>query len=726
MSFAALHKLIAYLLSGLGFLALSLGSELSTVSLTLIALGWGASIFAEGERVATPGWSRGWTTAVVGLFVVQVLRGVGGGSVLVLAMEFTAFLQISRLMNRRGARDYQQIAVLAFLHLITATVLSTELAYGMIFLGFVIVTPWMLALSHLRREIEGNYPGASPMQGRAVADVRRVLASRRVIGPRFLVGTAALALPIFVLTASIFLFFPRVGLGLLTFGHARSQRVTGFGNSVDLTGFGTIRDDPTVVLRVTPPASTPTPRPARLSLRLRGTSFDRYDGRRWTRSPSTPRSVGHLEEVYPLSRHPERGRDQAVRIVLEPLDEPVLFLPPGTVAVSIPPRNAAGMLHGRGLELAPGMDLRYADRDNLGLVYVAHASLDPHEATLPAPSLQERALELEVPPHHERVAALAATLTAGATSSREKAERLTHFLRDTGRFRYTLELADLGDEVPPLDGFLFRTRAGHCEFFATALAVLLRASGVPARNATGFLGGRYNPFGDYYAVRQGDAHSWVEAWLGNSEGWVTFDPTPPRRAELGPQDGALSGLDALLDALRTRWTTRVVGYDLESQLSLFEGVERFFRGLFSDESVSAHRGLDPRDADPHRHAPARNALLVVLLAVLVTALVVARVKGARRTQTGPLSTPLRPAQRDAVTLYRELERALVAAGHARSPSTTPLEHAEALTASGFAAADAARGITDAYLRARFGGTNLEPTTLAALRRRLREVRHARA
>ena len=178
--------------------------------------------------------------------------------------------------------------------------------------------------------------------------------------------------------------------------------------------------------------------------------------------------------------------------------------------------------------------------------------------------------------------------------------------------------------------FLFRTKAGHCEFFATALAVLLRASGVPTRNVTGFLGGRYNGYGDYYAVRQGDAHSWVEAWLGDEEGWITLDPTPPIRGELGPQEGALSGLDALFDALRTRWTTRVVGYDLESQVSLFRSVARFLRGLSGDERVSGERGLGGGERTRAGGGPSRTIVLLAVLAAALAALLVWRAVRARR------------------------------------------------------------------------------------------------
>ncbi len=722
MSFAALHKLVAYLLSGLGLFALSLGGELGPGALALIAIGWCASFFAEGERLARPAWARGWTMAVVAMLTLQVLRGFFDGAILALAIEFTAFLQISRLMNRRDAAAYQQIAVLAFLHLIAATVLSTEFSYAAIFVGFVVVTPWMLALSHLRREIEGNYPGVARQEGRAIADVKRVLASRRVVGPRFLAGTAALAVPIFALTAVVFLFFPRVGLGLLAFGRSRAQRVAGFGNTVDLGGFGTIRDDPTVVLRVTPPADGPTERPPQLAMRMRGTAFDRYDGRTWTRSEGLPRNVGHFGEEYPLVRYASPERDVALRIVLEPLDESVVFLPPNTVALSVPPRGVGGAPRGRDLRIASGQELRYVDGDDVGLVYVAHVSRDPREQTLPAPTSEERLAYLAVPPGHERVAALATSLVRGARTPAEKAERLQRHLRDEGRYRYTLSLSE-PPTGPPLEHFLFRARAGHCEFFATALAVMLRASGVPTRNVTGFLGGRYNPYGGYYAVRQGDAHSWVEAWLGeDSGGWVTFDPTPPARGEVGPPEGLFSGLEALVDALRTRWTTRVVGYDLSAQIGLFRSIGRALRGLRATQGSAGDRSLGRRGtASSGSEMP--TWMMVVVALVAASIMVVAwRMSRRGAASERPRAVALAASQREAIALYVALERALAASGHARPRERTPREHALQLRAAGYAGADVVEAITDAYLRARFGGAVLAPEELATLRGRLRALR----
>ena len=112
-------------------------------------------------------------------------------------------------------------------------------------------------------------------------------------------------------------------------------------------------------------------------------------------------------------------------------------------------------------------------------------------------------------------------------------------------FRYTLKLTGTPGR-DPLAHFLFETRAGHCEYFASAMAVMLRAIGIPSREVNGFLPGEYNDLGGDYIVRASDAHSWVEAYFPGS-GWITFDPTPPAPDSgygLFDRDEHVSRLDA--------------------------------------------------------------------------------------------------------------------------------------------------------------------------------------
>src|SRR5262249_6137389 len=119
------------------------------------------------------------------------------------------------------------------------------------------------------------------------------------------------------------------------------------------------------------------------------------------------------------------------------------------------------------------------------------------------------------------------------------------------------------------------SRRGHCEFYSTAMVVLLRELKVPSRNVTGFIGGSYNRFGHYYAVRQGDAHSWVEVFLPE-RGWQTFDPTPPAESEPRSElSGLLAFVRDVIEATGQRWERYVVGYDLRQQVYLFESVSRF-------------------------------------------------------------------------------------------------------------------------------------------------------
>jgi hypothetical protein len=715
VSFSLLHKSVAYLLSGLGLLALSLGSELSELTLVLVLLGYVASWFAEDKLIHRSYYAQAWTAAVVGCLGLQVLRGVLTELTLALAIEFAAFLQISRLFNRRTAVDYQQIAVLAFLHLIAATVLSTNLSYAALFVGFVIATPWMLALSHLRREIEGNYPAQTDADPNARVAIRRVLASRRVVGPRFLLGTALLSLPLFAMTLAIFVTIPRVGQGFLTFQRQPGQRVAGFGNQVELGGFGVIRDDPTVVLRVMPLPRVNQKAP-RLSLRLRGTSFDRYDGRRWTRSPGAamrmPRAHPHAFVVH---RAPRPGRDKQLQIALDHLEEPVVFLPEGTVALSIPPRLAGVQNRPRSLYYAAGLDVRYDRPDGLGLMYTAYIGTRPEEAALPPVADEQREQYLQLPPGHERIAALARTIVGDAKTAADMARRIESYLKD-GRYIYSLSQPDVGNRLP-LEVFLFEQKRGHCEYYSSAMAVMLRTLGVPARNVTGFVGGQYNPYGGYYALRQGDAHSWVEAYQRGA-GWVTYDPTPTSRSALGPREGLWSDVGAMIDALRTRWNASVVGYDLRAQVGLLRKLSNWFESRRNRDGDRGARGRSYGLRDSLKPALRWGAALLIAFVVGWLALRTLRRAADRGVR------PRSKQQAQVSHLYAELERALARRGRPRPPAQTPLEHARKLGQQGFAQHADVELVTRTYLEARYGGRPLHAAELATLKQAIARVRKA--
>ena len=148
---------------------------------------------------------------------------------------------------------------------------------------------------------------------------------------------------------------------------------------------------------------------------------------------------------------------------------------------------------------------------------------------------------------------------SGAISDLARARAIERHLR----VDYGYTLATSRPEVAdPLAYFLFVRRKGHCEYFASSMAVMLRTLGIPSRMATGFQSGVYNPVTDLWLIRASDAHSWVEAWIPGY-GWTTFDPTPP---DPKPAPSACSPAPALyLDAAETFWQQWVVSYDLRAR-----------------------------------------------------------------------------------------------------------------------------------------------------------------
>ncbi len=719
MSFALLQKIVTYLLSGLGLVALSFGGELTPLALALVALGFIVSWFAEAPRIDQPVYVRGWTVAVVIGLGVQLFRGFSsGGGWLALVMEFAAFLSISRLFNRRSAAEYQQLAVLAFMHLIAATVLTTDLGYAGVFVAFVIATPWALTFAHLRGEIERNYP--SDATNGQVTNATRVLGSRRIVGPSFLAWTALLSVPMFAMTIVLFMLFPRVGLGFVSFGKNRGQAVAGFGNNVELGGFGVIRDDPTIVLRVTP-SRILDPAEMQRYLRLRGTAFDSYDGRRWTRSEGESVNMHAIRDYYPLRRMEDRHSDFRFKIVLDRLDEPVLFLPAGTVGVRIPSRAVPGRESRTRVTRGHGLDLRYTNNDELGIVYEAVASLNASELDVPVARDVDDGRYLDMPPGHERVIELAQRLSKDLTDREQIANHFLAYLRDQDRFQYSLEQPAVGVRWP-LEVFLFEAKRGHCEYFATALAIMLRSVGIPSRNVTGFVGGEYNPYGRYYGMRQSDAHSWVEALLPG-RGWVTLDPTPTARDGMGPARSLFSDLNNMIDAMRSYWMTQVLSYDLRSQIGMLRSLREWSRG-FSMPSFGFDRKQDSETGSGESATSSSSSRSLLAAAAGLVVLAIAAFFALRAWSSRTKRRDLARSAREAQKLYRELERVLERKGQARPAHVSPEAHARALTKGGFAAADAVEELTRVYLASRYGAVDLSEERLKRARERLSEIKRA--
>jgi hypothetical protein len=305
--------------------------------------------------------------------------------------------------------------------------------------------------------------------------------------------------------------------------------------------------------------------------------------------------------------------------------------------------------------------------------------------------------DLEVPAHLDpRVRALAQQLTAGRDPV-DAALAVERYLSSS--YKYTRELA--GESSDPIASFLFERRRGHCELFSSAMVILLRAAGIAARNVTGYYGGIRSDAG-YYAVRAGDAHSWVEVYFPG-KGFVAFDPTPS--ADRGStQGGAWAKLVLLWDSVSQKWRAFVVDYDL-----LTQGRLALRAGALLREAGERLSGKGSGKA--FRLAWAKTLLLVLALAA--AAWVLWRRRAAFRRRTRP--PPLGPDQKRALRLWRAARARLLRAGVALGEATTARE---AAARAGPRAAAAAGELAERYLASRWGGAPLAPSSARELLREL--------
>ena len=701
MRFALAHKTVTYLMVGFAYLAMTTGGGVSPA----IALGGfvalAGSWWWEPPRIDFDRWAKVWTALSVLALVYAVVAAVATGDFLGVGAQFLIWLIVAKAYGRRALRDWQQMYLLAFLMLVAGSVINPELTYGLCFLGFVIASTWSLTLFHLRREMEDNLLVKHATDGASErVQVQRILDSRRVVNGRFFLGTGGLSFAVFLAAAAIFLALPRVGIGF--FLKTRSGlTLAGFSDGVQLGGHGVIKSDPTVVMRVEIPAQFGSR--AAPSIHWRGVAFDHYAKGNWTRSKRAPETVQAFDFNPVRDRRalawdgPKYGVPDAIEfpqyvkqnIWLDPLDSDVLFGGGLPRIIEYPHvlRRRTTVERNDEIRLAHGSTVHYT-------VWSEIEPPDPDvlraAPTAPLPKNYDVYLQLE-PEITPRTRALALQITRGLTTSYDKAMAIEKWLDDN--LTYTLELADPGRREP-VDFFLFDRKKGHCEYFASAFAVLARANGIPTRNVNGFLGGEWNEYQGYVAVRAGDAHSWDEVYFP-TVGWVTFDPTPAADIDyLGRGGtGALDRLGRFMDTLKFQWSKWVIEYDLASQLELFKTIGRTLKaGAVWLKGVA----IDVKDA-----ALAYWYVSLVLFGGIGLVLY----RRLRRTGRGPrvADGPRERRTRSTVAqVYLGLAKQLARAGHAREVGTTPRELADRMTARGAPGATEITELVELYYAAEWG------------------------
>ena len=630
------------------------------------------------------------------------------------AIHFLLFVMLIRLYSATTDRDALFLTMLSFAAILASAVLTIDTTFlGLFFLFLLFGVATFVGLE-MRRGSKGAIApevDAQPQQERRL-DRALVFAALSV------------ALGAMIIGGALFFFFPRFSAGYLGRTSLQPTLMSGFSDDVELGQIGEIKKNSTVVMRVRTgkPVGYPT-------LRWRGIALSSFDGKRWSSPEHDSVTIpAGMNGWINLSERPAEPADPTATILrytilLQPVATDTMFAPANAISIR-------GNLSGEGSSTELGARRSYVIRDSTGSLFNPFHNFSTLRyegfSLLPArnvPRLRAASTEyseeirniyLQLPKLDPRIPELAKQITARAQTPFDKTITLENYLRS--HYAYNLNLTGKpGDD--PLAHFLFETRSGHCEYFASAMAIMLRTLDIPTREVNGFLPGEYNDLGEDYIVRASDAHSWVEVYFPGT-GWMTFDPTPPGAEDAG---GFFSRLGQYMDWFELSWNEWVINYDFIHQILLAQTMQRttrswteIARSWFTHQQAKGRRWMRSRNDWLRLLIP---CVIVLFLMALRFDLIVAFVR--RLWLSWQLRSPelARSNPQLASRLYGELLYLLARRGFARQPTQTPFEFAAAVSQPRLA--PAVYEFTQCYTQARFGGAPCDTIRLRALLEQIR-------
>ena len=628
---------------------------------------------------------------------------------LISSVHFLIFVLLVRLYSARTDRDAHFLVMLAFAAVLASAVLTVDTTFLFLFFLFLLFAVATYAGLELRRGAAGALVPAAAAMPDAEQKLSRALSFAAV-------GVSVGAI---LCGAVLFFLLPRVSAGYLGKTSFNPTLLSGFTDQVELGQIGQIKKSSAVVSRVE--TGSPVNYPA---LRWRGNALANFDGRRWTSAERAAETLtANSDGWIALREKPKpgeaRGEILQFTVLQEPMASDALFVAGTMLAIRGSfTGETGGISHRR----------NYLYRDSSGsLINPFHNFVSVRYTGISQlPALNRAQLEaagtdypaeitgvyLQLPEIDRRIPELARSATQRAFTPYDKAAALETFLKT--KYSYTLDLTG-NPGKDPLPHFLFETRAGHCEYFASSMTIMLRTLGIPSREVNGFLPGEFNELGGDYIVRASDAHSWVEAYFPGS-GWIVFDPTPD-----APVVSAtlFSRLSQLTDWAELTWNDWVISYDFAHQTVLaqtFQSKSHNWRELgaawFAEKQW---RMKDRLTRWQLRHGAFSFALPLILVALLVALrygwieqllrkLQIALVL--RGKNAGAASSQI------ASRMYAEMLHLMGRHGYARTETQTPFEFAAAVNKP--VLSPMVQEFTQLYSVARFGGAVCDITRLQEL------------
>lgn len=662
-----------YLLLMMGFAALAGTGKLDFLSLALggSALALRGYHLLKGRTAAIPERLATYLTLFYFLFYLLDYFFISQGFVNA-TVHMVLFIMVVKIFSVQRDRDLMYLAVLAFLMVLAAAVLTVDTVYLLTFCMFMLTAVATFVSMEMRRSEREMIAAGVPRQ-RENKFKHALTAVAMILAVLILAGASG-----------IFFLLPRMSMGggyLRNLG-VQSDLVTGFSGGTNLGGIGRIQQSTAAVMHI---QVTRGKLPA--DMHWRGMAQSNFDGRRWwnvrpevgTYEPlrNAPLDLRRVQvNGQPLFTTYVPGRHHpnlAYRVIMEPVGTTLFFLAETPVRINGPYSNVAISSEGTIYNAEDGraIGLYEGEADVTSPASLVSNSISNDYP--PAVALKY----LQLPGLDPRIPELARRITASSTTNYARAQAIESYLQQN--FGYTLELPAT-EQKDPLAHFLFVRKKGHCEYFASAMAIMMRTLNIPSRMVTGFRGGEYNDLNGTYIIRGRDAHAWVEVYFPEY-GWVTFDPTPSSGDV--PATDAFARMGLYLDAAREMWREWIINYDFNHQARL--SAELSSRTNSAQNSMRSwyfshyHKLLRRARALEHFRSlsPAGNALLITLMVVLVSLPLAPRAWRTLQLRK-ILRDPRRAPGTAASFWYMRMLKAMERRGIKKAPGQTPEEFASGI------------------------------------------------
>jgi transglutaminase-like putative cysteine protease len=668
--------LFLLVLSGFVLLASTGGLDLPAVTIVGLALLVRGYLLLSQRDFQIP---ESWTTYLTLIYVLVYFADYFflSGGFLIATIHLVLFLIVVRLFSSQRPRDHYLLAVLSFLMVLASAVLTVGSTFVFAFAGFLFVAVLTFVLMEMRHSVNGDKSVGGSINTKneqAVAEDPHAAGSHRRMAFSLVAIAPALMLLILAGSFLIFFFLPRVSSRYLTAYAPTSDVSTGFSDHMQLGRIGQIQQSSAVVMHI----EIDNDSQGLYELKWRGVALNAFDGRNWSNSFGSRQLPISGNGSYRLGRPDPPGllviphRSIHYRVLMEPLGTNVFFL-------AEKPRNLVGNY--RPISMDAGGAIYNLDLDHPISGYEADSELpqiDADQLRLATNAVPEGAdAYLKLPPIDRRIPQLAEQITASSPSNYEKALAVEQYLRT--HFGYTLQLPRAHPQ-DPLANFLFERKQGHCEYFASSMAVMLRTLGIPTRIVNGFRGGEFNDLTGQYVVRASNAHSWVEAFFPGF-GWISFDPTPA--ASLTSHTG-WSRIQLYVDAAASFWREWIINYDASHQRELGKNAATNTRHFLDDARhwiEQQHRALLRHARRAHNHIvnfPVRwlGSLIGIAIALIVVVNIRRLLRALRAYSLR--AHPSRAPRQAAALWYERMIRRMARLGWRKSPSQTPSDFVAAI------------------------------------------------